>query len=210
MDGSFHDLPVVELRLAVVSAVESNVLWSDEVFSHRSSLGNRELNPVLIPRAPSILGEVLARVADAGFHDLEPVAVTLVRRRRGGSLGHVHELRAGVLHGSPDAELHGELLAGLDLGRLRLCGALEGALVAAEVGEVRGHVVARVLPLGGVVLRGAGVVADVLHGPGLLAVDDELFEEVVGGDGVHEGSARDEGGGKLHGVGGWGGGCCGV
>ena len=67
-----------------------------------------------------------------------------------------------MLHGSTDTELHGHFGASCDLLYSSTASGLESTLVAAEVVHIGSHVVAGVLPLGGVVLLRAGVLADEL------------------------------------------------
>jgi hypothetical protein len=134
--------PIVELHLAIVGTVESNVLGTDQVFAIRRAGRDGELDPVLVPSAPRLLRKVRTLVANALFEDLEPVTVALVCLHSARSLGHVDLSRPRVLHGGTDGELHGVRGAGLDLCDLRAAGALKGALVASEVGKIRRHIVA--------------------------------------------------------------------
>lgn len=182
-----ESLRVVELGLATVRAVDTDVLGADEVLAIRSALRDGEFDPVLVPGAPSSAQEVGAGVADGLLKDLEPFTVTLVLVGSTGGLGHVDKSRSRVLHGSTNAELHGHLGSSLDLSGSGAASALERALVAAEVVHVRGHVVAGVLPLGGVVLGTTSVLADVLERLRLLAVDDEDIEKVVSGGKLRNG-----------------------
>lgn len=156
------------------------MLRANKVLAVRNIRRNRELNPVLVPGAPGISLNVLARVADALLVDLEPVTVALVLRSSTWCLGHVHETRARVLHSGTDTKLHGNLGSSLDHGRLGLTGEGEGTLVATEVGHIGGHVIAGVFPLGRVVLLGPGVGTNILVGSGFLTVDDKGVEEVMG------------------------------
>jgi hypothetical protein len=172
------------------------VLGTDQVLAIRRASRDGELDPVLVPSAPRIARKVLALVANALFEDLEPVTVTLVGLHGARSLGHVDLGRPWVLHGGTDGELHGVRGAGLDLCDLCAAGALKSALVASEIGEVGRHVIAEVLPLGGVVLLRTSILADEFEGLGLLAISDEDIKEVVGRGELRNGGSGSEG--KLH------------
>jgi hypothetical protein len=168
---------VVELGLAVVGAVQANVLGAHEVLAVGDVGGELERHAVLVPCAPCVHLDVAARLAHRLLVDLEPVARAVVGACGGGCLGQVHLSGAGVPHGSPDAEGHGEGVAGFDF-RSGFGALVGGAKVAAEVGVVGSQVVKGVLPLGGHVGDGASVGAHVVAGSN--AVDNESVEEVVG------------------------------
>lgn len=169
------------------NAIEhTDVLGTNEILSIRKVSGNGELDAVLVPGAPSVTCEISFLVAHAFLEDLEPLPITLIRVRRGRSLGHVDEGRAWMLHCGTNGEFHCELRPSLDLGGSGLAGECECAFVAAEVELVGSHIVTDVVPFRWVVLCIAGVGADVLHAVRLLAVDNENIEEVVsGGEGHH-------------------------
>ena len=71
------------------------------------------------------------------------------------------------------------VFSGSYFGRLGLGAVVPRALVAAEVRQVGGHIVAGVLPFGGVILCRSGVIPDVLEALGLNTIYDEGVEEVV-------------------------------
>lgn len=179
-----------------MKGVHTDVLRADEVLSIGKIRRNGKLNAVLVPGAPGILGEVGVLVANSFLVNFEPVAITLIGLCAARSLGHVHQGRARVLHGSTDGELHCKLGAGLDLGGACLASKGEGAFVAAEVGHIRSHVVASVLPLGRVVLGLAGVGANELVAFGLLAIDNQHIKEIVGRHKWHQGHGSKKG--QLH------------
>lgn len=174
----------------------TNVLRADEVLPVREISRNGKLNAVLVPGAPGVLGEVGILVANAFFVNLEPVTITLIGLGAAWSLGHVHQGRARMLHSGPDGELHSKLGAGLHLSRACLAGEGKGAFVAAEVGHIRCHVVANVLPLGRVVLGRAGVGANELVASGLLAIDNKDVKEIMGRHKWHQGHGSKKG--QLH------------
>lgn len=182
---------VVELGLAIVGAVDTDVLGADEVFTGRGADRNIEFNVVLVPAAPGVPLDV-SLGAETGLLDQEPVTVALVLLDGAGSLGHVDMDWAWVPHGGGDTELHGELGSGLDLSNAGAAGGGESTLVAAEVGVIGGDVVERVLPLGGVVLDRTSVLTNELIRLGLLAIDDKKLEEVVGGGDLRNGSSGEE------------------
>jgi hypothetical protein len=161
----------VELRLADVALVETNVLDADEVLASGDALLNSPLEPVLLPRVP---GGVLARragVLEAALHDLGPVAGAVVALDGARRLGDVDEARAGVLDELVVEDLEAELVTSLD--GVGSGVASDGALVTAEVVAVH-----QLAGDGGVV----GVA--VLAGVGILAangstVDDEAVEDVM-------------------------------
>jgi hypothetical protein len=191
------NLRIVELSLAVMSAVKTNVLGANQVLALRHLSRNGKLDAVVIPRAPSGAKNILGLVAKARLEDLEPLAIALVLLDGAGGFGHVDEGGAGVLHGSAIGELHGHLGTGCDFLDARLASAGKGALVAAEVVHVGCHVVERVLPLGWVELLCTRVLADELVALGLLAVNDQDVEGVVGGGELRNGGSGDDG--ELHG-----------
>lgn len=139
------------------------MLWANEIFPIRRISRNSKLDAVLVPAAPGILGKVRILVTNTLLMNLEPLAIALVGLDRARSLGHVHRGRTWVLYLGAGAEFHGQLGSGLDLLRAGLVREGEGALVAAEVGQIRRHVITGVFPLGGVVLFLARVGPDVLQ-----------------------------------------------
>lgn len=189
--GTLH----VELRLADVALVDGNVLDAHEVLAGRDGLRHRELDAVLLPRAPAGVLVGLAAVAEARLHHLEPVAVAVVAAHGAGGLGHVDEAGARMLDVLVEPELEADLVARLD--GVGLGGAGLGALVAAQIGGVddlageRGLVrVAVLADVGEVLALGR-------------AVDDQLAENVVGlsdeGSSCEEQAAQSSSG--LHGGG---------
>jgi hypothetical protein len=162
----------VELRLADVALVETNVLNADEVLASGDVLLDGPLKAVLLPAVPGCVDTGGAGVLQAGLHDLDPVAGAVVALDGTGSLGNVNKSWAGVLNLLVVEELEAKLVAGLD----GVGGgvASSGALVAAEVvavhqlGGERGHVAVAVL---------ASVCIVATNG---RAVDDEAVEDVVG------------------------------
>lgn len=167
---------VVELRLATVGSVETNVLGADEVLAVGNSLGNLEGNPVLVPSAPSLLLDVGALLADGLLVDLEPVTRAIVGADTARGLRHIYLSRSGMLHCSANAQAHCERIASLDvccgLGSLVGC-----AHVTAEVNRLRSDVVETLNELRGHVSRRTGVLTNKICRS--LAVDDKLVEEVV-------------------------------
>jgi hypothetical protein len=189
---------VVELGLATVSSVESNVLTADEVLAIGESRGDLEVDRVLTPAAPSSRAERLsvASLANLGLVDLVPVEVG---RRSSSSIinsSGVNLDRTRVLHSSTaESLLETNLIASLDLEDL---GRGNRVLVAGEVLVVGGDgAVGDALELGGHVA--VVVLADVLVGGALLGSSDgQLVEGVVGADGG--GQPQDSGNvGGLHG-----------
>lgn len=172
------------------------MLTADQVFALRKACRNGEIDLVLIPGAPGGLLDIARGVADACLVDFEPVTISLVCLSGTRRLAHVYKHRARVLECGSDGELHAQLCACLDLGRRSLRGGLESALVAAEVRQVGGHIVAGVLPLGRVVLLRSGVLPDILETLGLSTIDDEGVEEVVS-RGILNDACGDESG-ELH------------
>lgn len=202
----------------------ADVLATDEVLAVRGVLGDGCRDRVPVPGAPGVGREVAAFVADTLLENLEPLARPVVGRHvvaRGP--GHVHQAGAytrqilypgrlrgsqrrvltRVLHGTANAQLEGDLVAGTDGQDLGAARVGEGALVADYVLPVDGGVVADVLrgvgrELDRVVHGLARGLPDVLEGRRLAAgagVGD--LEEVVGGSALRDG-AEDEGG-SLHG-----------
>lgn len=182
---------VVEFGLAVVGAVDTDVLGADEVFTGRSADGDVEFNAVLVPGAPGVTLDV-ALGAETNLLDQEPVTITLVLLDRALSKGHVDVAWAWVLHGGADTKLHGQLGSRLNLSDAGAAGGGESTLVAAEVGVIRGDVVERVLPLGGVVLDSTSILTNELVRLGLDAINDKELEEVVGGGDLRNGSSGEE------------------
>lgn len=155
------------------------MLRPNQILSIRQVRRNCKLNTVLIPGTPGIGLDVLALVTNALLMDLEPVAVALILLGRAGRFRHIHETRARVLHRRSHAELHCKLRPCLDLRRAGLASEGEGALIAAEVRHIRGHIVAGVFPFCRVVFGRPSVGTNVLVRSGLLAVNDEGVEEVM-------------------------------
>lgn len=54
------------------------MLRAEEILSVRSVLGDRGRDPVAVPGAPGVGGEVAAGVADTFLLDLEPVARAII------------------------------------------------------------------------------------------------------------------------------------
>lgn len=190
---------IVELSLAIVSTVETNVLTTEEVLSIGKSRRNLEVNRVLTPRAPSSGAEGLsiARRADQSLVNLVPLEV--IRAVAGSVLDRssVDLDRTGVLHSSTaESLLKTNLIAGLDLEDV---GRGSRALVAGEVlVGGRDGTIGNALELGGHVA--VLVLADVLVISTLLdATEGELVEGVVSADG--RGQAEESGNvsGGLHG-----------
>lgn len=188
---------VVELGLATVSSVESNVLTADEVLAVGESRGDLEVDRVLTPAAPSSRAERLsvASLADLGLVDLVPVEVG---GRSSGSVinsSGVNLDRTRVLHSSTaEGLLETNLITGLDLEDL---GRGNRVLVAGEVLIVGGDgAVGDALELGGHVA--VVVLADVfVRGALLSSSDGQLVEGVVGAD--RGGQPQDSGNvGGLH------------
>lgn len=160
----------VELGLADVAFVETNVLHTDKVLAWRNFLLDRPLQAILLPGAPVVV-HARAVATQRSLVDLHPVAAAVVgldTRRR---LRDVDEARTGVLDELVVEQLEANLVTGLDgVG----CGvSCCGALVAAEV--VRVHNIVRE---GRIV--GVGVLARVrvLSSNG-GTVDDQAVEDVV-------------------------------
>jgi hypothetical protein len=136
---------VVELSLAPVCAVETNVLSTDEVLAVWDALGDCEGHSVLAPCAPSLFLGVATGVADGLLVDLEPVTGAVVGTSRGRCLGHVDLSGAWVLHSCSYAKSHGQIISSLDVSS-GLCSLVGGSKIAAEVGGVGSKVIERVNP----------------------------------------------------------------
>jgi len=161
----------VELSLALVALMETDVLEANEVLSGGNGLGDGELETVLVVAAP--LGvDAGVGAAEAGLVDLEPVTRTVVAGHAAlGSLGHVDEAGTRVLDTLVVEDLQGDLITGSDVEGLGA--ASLGSLVAAKVGGVH-----QLAGEGWVV--GVAVAADVAVLATLsLAVDIEDVEDVV-------------------------------
>lgn len=182
---------VVELSLAVVGTVDTDVLGTDEVFTRWGIEGDLEFNVVLVPGAPGVLLDI-SLGAETDLLDQEPVTITLVLLDGAGSQRHVNMAWAWVLHGGADTELHGQLGSRRDLSDAGAAGRGESTLVAAEVGVIGGDVVERVLPLGRVVLDSTSVLTNELVRLSLLAIDDKTLKEVMGGGDLRNGSSGEE------------------
>jgi hypothetical protein len=190
---------IVELSLAVVSTVKTNVLTTDEVLSIRESRRNLEVHRILVPRAPSSGAERLgvSRLADQSLVNLVPLEIiravlSSIRDRSGVDLG-----RTGVLHSSTaESLLKTNLVAGLDLEDV---GSGDRALVAGEVlVGGRDRTIGDVLELGGHVA--VLVLADVLVITTLKdAAEGELVESVVSADGGGQAEKSGNISGGLHG-----------
>ncbi|KAL5882823.1 hypothetical protein ACKVWC_011548 [Pyricularia oryzae] len=187
----------VELGLAVVGAVQTNVLTAEQVLAVGDGGGDDGVDVVLAPAAPGVGAEALgaALLADQALVDLVPV-ISLVSLCVGDGRD-VDLSRAGVEHsGGPEALLHGNLVAGLDLDDVL---GTDGALVAREVGDGRGDG-----SLGGLVeLDGHEAVLVLANrsivSADLLAVEDGLVEGVVGaGKRGHADKGGGDGSGGLH------------
>jgi hypothetical protein len=87
----------VELRLADVALVQTNVLNANEVLARRDVILNSPLKAVLLPAVPGCVNAGGGWVLEAGLSDLDPVAGTVVGLDRAGGLGDVDEAWAGVL-----------------------------------------------------------------------------------------------------------------
>lgn len=190
---------VVELGLAVVGAVDGDVLGAHQVLAVGQGLGHLELDLVLAVHAPAVVLQVAGHegvLAEQRLVDLDPVARAVVRLDGPGGERHVHLRGPRVLHpagvkGLPEPEA----VARLDGEDVRL-GPRAGALVAAEV-VGRGRLVLEGRHVG------ARVLAHVLPvPPDAGPVVHEPAKGVVRarqGDG-----GQDRGGdGELHGCGGW-------
>jgi hypothetical protein len=202
---------VVELSLAAVGAVETDVLRTDEVVTVGNALGNLEGDAVLGPCAPSLLLDVTGWVTDSFLVNLEPVTGTVVGSSGGGCLGHVDLTRARVLHLCADTKGHGKRISSLDLSS-SLSGLIGSSDVATEVDAVRSGVVEGVDPLllirlwaprtialthlGGHICRLACV--GTYEVGGSLTINDKLVEEVVGRCQRHHACKEGKRGGWVH------------
>ncbi|KAI6765875.1 hypothetical protein HG530_006945 [Fusarium avenaceum] len=188
---------VVELSLATVSSMKSNVLTTDEVLAVGESRGDLEVDRVLTPAAPSSRAEGLgvASLADLGLVDLVPVEVGGRSSSSVVDSSGVNLDRTRVLHSSAtEGLLETNLITSLDLEDL---GRGNRVLVAGEVLIVGGDgAVGDALELGGHVA--VVVLANVLVGGALLGSSDgQLVEGVMGADGG--GQPQDSGNvGGLH------------
>lgn len=165
-------------------AVEANVLSAHQVLAGGDLLGESE-GEVVDTSVVDVGGPLETSLGDVGggkLVNLEPVAVTLVGGDAGGSLGEVDGEGTGVAHVVLDDEA--DLVTGVDGLGLGLCE--DVVVVAANVADdaVGGNV-----GDGGVGVLG---LADVLVALGLLTVDDESREDVVGHGLGHDGRGGEE------------------
>ena len=162
----------VELCLADVALVETNVLNADEVFTCRDVLLYCPLEAILLPVGPGGVDTGGGGVVEAALHHLDPIAGTIVVLNRARSLGDVDKARAGVLNKLVEEELEAELVASLDSVGGSVAG--DSALVATEIIAVNDFRRERWV-VGVAVLARVGIVTS-----DSLAVDDEAVEDVVG------------------------------
>jgi len=171
----------VELSLAYMALVKTDVLEADEVFSRRDVLGDLELEAVLLPGAPRAV-VAGAATAKTRLPHLEPVAGAVVLGDLAGGLGHVDEARAWVLDGLAVEDLQRDLIARLD--RIGLGNGLSSPVAAEVVGgqDVGEGWVVRVAVFADIVVLAADG----------LAVDVEDVKDVVGLDKrSHQGEERE-------------------
>jgi hypothetical protein len=121
----------VELRLAHVGLVETNVLHADKVLARWNFALDGPFQSVLLPRAPVVVCSWVA-ATQSGLVDLHPVATAVValhtRRRR---LADVNETGPGVLDELVVEQLETKLVPSLDSVRSGVSCCC--TLVAAEV-----------------------------------------------------------------------------
>jgi len=147
-----------------VTLVDGDVLSTHKVLASRDALLDGPLQAVLLPSRPGSVSTRGARVAEAGLHDLGPLARAVVVVDLAGSLGDVDKATAGVLDLLVVGKLEAELVAGLDSVGAGAAGL--STLVAAEVGGVDNlagegrHVRVAVLAGVGVVTTDGGAVDD--------------------------------------------------
>lgn len=155
------DLPVEELGLGVLGAVETHVLGADEVLASRGVGRDLELELGHAVGAPGILGQIAALVAKDLLPDLEPIAVAFGLLDVVGSLGHVRMQKKyrSASHSAPQSDLsrvltdlarsrvgnaaiveklHGDSVTSGDNGDLGVGSVGERSEVATEVGVIGG------------------------------------------------------------------------
>jgi hypothetical protein len=162
----------VELRLADVGLVETNVLYANKVFSSRDALLDGPFKTILLPARPGGVGARAGGVGETALHDLGPVTRSIIALDIRRSLGDVDEARAGVLNLLVVEELEADLVASLDGVGGGVAGS--GSLVAAEVVGVH-NVVGERRVVGVAVLASVCILA-----ADRSTVDDETVEDVVG------------------------------
>lgn len=167
---------VVELCLAIMGAVETDVLSTHKVFAVGDALGNLEGHTVLLPSAPSIRLGVAAGVADSLLEDFEPFTGAIICSSAVRCLGHVDLSGTRMLHACSYSKGHSQLISSLDIGS-SLGSLVGGSNVAAEVNAIRSSVVECVLPLGGHISHRSSIGAHKLRR--CLARNDKFVEKIV-------------------------------